>query len=96
MSSNLILIKTICLQYEVEVSFIESLSEYGLVQIQNFEDEIYLEENTLGNFEKIIRLHHELNINPEGIDVILNLMEKIDHLNLELTQLKKRIYLLEE
>lgn len=96
MSSNLILIKNICLQYEVEVSFIESLSEYGLVQIQNFEDEIYLEENTLGNFEKIIRLHHELNINPEGIDVILNLMEKIDHLNLELTQLKKRIYLLEE
>lgn len=84
------------MQYEVEVSFIESLDEYGLVQIQNFEDEIYLDEDTLGNLEKIIRLHHELNINPEGIDVILNLMEKIDHLNHELAQLKKRIYLLEE
>ena len=82
---GLILVKTICIQYEVEYSFIEEL-----------QNDKYLEAERLTDLEKMIRLHQELNINLEGIDVILNLMEKIDHLKYELSAVKNRLLLLED
>ena len=96
MNGGMILVKTICIQYEVEPSFIESLTEHGLIQIQTIEDENYIESEILGNFERMVRLYHDLNINFEGIDVILNLMEKVDHLSKEITSLRNRLHLLEE
>mgnify|MGYP000430098390 CR=1 FL=1 len=44
---------------------------------------------------KIIRLHNELNVNLEGIDVVFNLLEKEKQLRDELTALKNRIRLYE-
>ena len=93
---ELILVKTICIQYELEYSFIEELQNYGLIVIHEEENDKYLEAERLTDLEKMIRLHQELNINLEGIDVILNLMEKIDNLKYELTSTKNKLFLLED
>jgi len=95
-SDGLILVETICIQYEVEYSFIEELQNYGLIVIHDEENDKYLEAERLTDLEKMIRLNQELNINLEGIDVILNLMEQIDHLKYELSAVKNKLLLLED
>ena len=88
---NLILIETLCSHYEVEVSFIDSLSDLGLIEVQTVEQIRYLPEENINTLEKMIRLHQELDVNPEGIDVIFNLLEKVDRLNRELAEARQKL-----
>jgi len=89
--TNLILIETLCTHYDVEVSFIDSLSDLGLIEVQTVEQTRYLPEEKVTHLERIIRLHQELDVNPEGIDVIFNLLEKINRLNEELSEAKNTL-----
>jgi len=93
---NLILIDTLCVQYHVEKSFFNSLNEIGLIEITEKEELFYIHENTIKSVEKMIRLHNELELNLQGIDVVFNLLEKIDQLNEELLSVKNRLGLYEE
>ncbi|MDW5288669.1 chaperone modulator CbpM [Formosa sp. PL04] len=96
MSENqYILIKTICVQYEIEPSFLDELHGVGLVKIITIEQNQFILQEALGDLEKIIRLHQELNLNIEGIDVVFNLLNKVDTLQNELTTLKNKLYFYE-
>jgi phage terminase small subunit len=81
----------LCEQYSVEVSFFHELNEIGLIEIRAIENTQYLHQDSLNAIERIIRLHRELNVNPEGIDVVLNLLEKVDHLKNELLKAHNRL-----
>ncbi|MRX40192.1 MerR family transcriptional regulator [Flavobacterium sp. LC2016-23] len=93
-SKNLIQIKQFCVYHEIEYTFITELHNYGLVQIIMLEEDEYLQPEQLPAVEKMIRLHYDLKINLEGIDVIANLLNKIEVLqqNLTATQNKLRLY----
>lgn len=93
-SKNLIQIKQFCVYHEIENTFITELHNYGLVQIIVLEEDEYLQPEQLPAVEKMIRLHYDLKINIEGIDVIANLLDKIEALqqNLTTTQNKLRLY----
>ncbi|WP_316635523.1 chaperone modulator CbpM [uncultured Flavobacterium sp.] len=93
-SKNLIQIKQFCIYHEIENTFITELHNYGLIQITILEEDEYLEPEQLPAVEKMIRLHYDLKINLEGIDVIANLLGKIETLqqNLTTTQNKLRLY----
>ncbi|TPG41790.1 chaperone modulator CbpM [Flavobacterium pectinovorum] len=93
-SKNLIHIKQFCIYHEIENTFITELHNYGLVQIIVLEEDEYLQPEQLPAVEKMIRLHYDLKINLEGIDVIANLLDKIEVLqqNLTTTQNKLRLY----
>jgi hypothetical protein len=41
-------------------------------------DEIYIPEEKVTDLEKVLRQHKELDVNLEGIDVILNLLGKVE------------------
>ena len=43
----------------------------------------------------MIRIHHELNINIEGIDVVFNLLHKVDDLQSEIDAVRNRLRLYE-
>lgn len=92
---HLIPTKTICLHYDIEISFVETLSDMGLIHIDIVKQEQYIHEDQINTLEKIIRLHNELNVNLEGIDVVFNLLEKERQLKQELTALKNRLRLYE-
>lgn len=89
-NENLVLIEQLCSHYHVEISFIESLSEYGLIEITEVERIQYISTNQLKDFEKMVRLHFELAINMEGIDAIYHLLRKVDSLQNELKFLKRQ------
>ncbi len=88
---NLISIQTICNNYNIEFSFINSLNEYSLIEITTIDKIQYLPKNKINEIEKMVRLHHDLDINMEGIDVISNLLERINTLHSEIDFLKNRL-----
>ena len=95
-TKNLILIEQLCSHHNIEVSFVNSLHEFGLIEIVVIEDNKYLSHEQLKDIEKMMRLHYELEINMEGIDAISNLLLQIDNLQQELTVAKNKLRLFEK
>ena len=95
MEKNLIAITTLCSTYKIEYSFFDALHKTGLIQIVIIEQDHFIHLDQIGDLEKMIRLHHELNVNIEGIDVVFNLLEKEKELREELIALKNRLRLYE-
>jgi chaperone modulatory protein CbpM len=92
---NLIEINKLCTQYEVELSFFEQIEQIGLIEISTFTQHQYLHKKHIDNVEKVLRLHNDLKVNMEGIDVIFNLLDRITILQEELIQLKNRLNIYE-
>ena len=95
-TEQFITIQTFCTNYDIEFSFINSLSEFGLIEITTIDKIEYLPQNKIIEIEKMVRLHHDLGVNIEGIDVISNLTEKVINLQEEINYLKNRIQFYEE
>lgn len=92
--NNWILLQTVSSHYAVELSFFNQLHDLGLIEIQTKEQSPYIHANQIHNLERMIRIHLELDVNPEGIDVVFNLLQKIENLqeNLMVTQNRLRLY----
>jgi hypothetical protein len=95
MEKYLISTQILCTHYNIEVSFLDTLEKMGLIEIEIMEQNQFIHQDKIGDLEKIIRLHNELNVNLEGIDVVFNLLEKERVLRNELIALKNRLRLYE-
>lgn len=85
-----------CKQHEVAIKLVFSLQEYGLIEILRINDVEYLQVNHLAEAEAVIRLYRELDINPEGIDAIVNLLQRIKEMQAEIVMLKNKLRLYED
>jgi chaperone modulatory protein CbpM len=92
-SQEYIAVTHLCKQYKVTSQWFHQLHETGLVQIITVEEEPSVHVTHIHKVDKIIRLHQDLNVNPEGIDIILNLLEKIDTLQTEMNRLERKLSL---
>lgn len=88
---ELISTQEFCTHHHIETNFIYSLQEYGLIEVINNEGSDYLSADQLKEVETIIRLHYDLNINMEGIDVILHLLKQLENTQGEVNELKNRL-----
>jgi chaperone modulatory protein CbpM len=89
METELIIIKELYKNSRVEPSFIHLLENEGLLEIQVIEGEQYIHESALQDLERFARWYYDLSINIEGIDVIQNLLNKMNNMEKELYQLRK-------
>jgi hypothetical protein len=94
-TENLIPVQLFCERHSIELSFVTSLNEYGLIEITTIEETQYIFTEQISDLEKMIRLHYELDINLEGIDAIAHLLKRENNLREELTALKNRLRLYE-
>ncbi|WP_339886749.1 chaperone modulator CbpM [uncultured Flavobacterium sp.] len=94
-TQELIIVDLFCQEYQIESNFIHDLEAFGLIKIIVVQEQKYLDKNQLATIEKIIRLHNDLNINKEGIDIILSLQEKENQLLEEIKYLRNRLGLYE-
>ncbi|MHB1146091.1 MAG: chaperone modulator CbpM [Lutibacter sp.] len=92
---NFIPLHKLCELYKVEMSFFSSLNEIGLIQITTIEKSNYIHLDKINDLEKMIRMHRDLEINIEGIDIAFNLLQKIDELENELISIKNRLKIYE-
>ncbi|HEY3369773.1 MAG TPA: chaperone modulator CbpM [Prolixibacteraceae bacterium] len=84
-----------CVSHNIEVSFIRSLEETGLIEIKTIEETGFIPATQLQQLERMVRLYNELGINIEGIDTITHLLHRIIDLQEEVTGLKNRLRLFE-
>ncbi len=94
-TENLIPLNQLCTHYKVEMSFFSNLSEIGLIEIKTIEQSQYIHHDKINDIEKMIRMYYELDVNIEGIDIVFNLLQKIDDLQNELISVKNRLRLYE-
>lgn len=85
-----------CQQHRIEISVISSLEEYGLIEVSRIEEAEYIQLSQLADAEKLVRLYGELDINLEGIDVIIHLLHRIKEMQTEMQLLKNRLSLYED
>lgn len=93
---NLIPLATLCTYYKVELPFFYHLNEKGVIEIHSVDKTQYIHLDTIHQVDKIIRMNRELDMNMEEIDIILNLLKKIEHLQTELIATKNRLRLYED
>ena len=90
MQTDLIIIKEYCRQSHVDPSFIISLEEDGLIDIDG---ERYLPVEQLGDLERFVRWHEDLSVNIEGIGVIHELMGRMHDMQRELDRMRRELRL---
>lgn len=95
-TQELIIVDVFCRECQIEINLIHDLEEFGLIETIVHQEQKYLDKNQLAYIEKIIRLHNDLNINKEGIEIILTLQEKENQLLTEINYLKNRLGLYEK
>jgi chaperone modulatory protein CbpM len=90
-TEQLIQVETFCEYHNVEFSFISSLHEIGLIEITSKEEKSFITESNLEWVEKLIRLHNDLHINLEGVEVVTYLLERLKLQKDEITMLQNRL-----
>jgi len=90
-NDEMITLEVVCINYEIEPSFIDSLLEYGLLEITTVENTRFLEMKRIRDLERWIHLHYDLDINLEGIQTISHLLERVTYLQDELSMLRNRL-----
>jgi len=94
-TENLIPAREICARYQVEISFIRELSHHELLEVKTAGEETYLEAGRLGDLERLISLHYDMDINLEGIEVVERLLRQLEEARVRMRQPEDRLGLYE-
>lgn len=92
---EIIAVEKYCNSNNVEIEFVHALHAVGLIEIVRYEnlENLYLDE--LSKIERFSRLHYDLQVNVEGIDVIDALLHKLESLQSDYHFLKAKLSLYE-
>ena len=80
-----------CVQHRLDLDFVYTLEQRGLVEIVRVEQAVYLPTAQVGRLEKLVRLHRELAVHTDDLDIVSHLLERVEHLHTELTHLHNRL-----
>lgn len=94
-TGNLIAVNEFCKYHKIEISFISTLQQTGLIEFTTIEETVFIDTEELPQLEKIVRFYYELDINLEGIETITHLLMQIKNLQNENINLKNRLSLYE-
>ena len=94
-TKNYIAVNEFCSNHNIDVSFISSLQETGLIEIAFVEETAFLDADQLQQVEKFVRFYYDLDINLEGIETITHLLRRMNAMQDEITSLRNRLSLYE-
>jgi MerR HTH family regulatory protein len=80
-----------CTSHNIEISFIRSLQESGLVEMTTIREEAFIPADHLQQLEKIVRLYFDMDINLEGIETITHLLQRMHAMQDEIAGLKNQL-----
>ncbi|AKK71518.1 MerR family transcriptional regulator [Chryseobacterium sp. P1-3] len=66
--------------YNIEVTFFDELVDYGLLHVQTEDNIRYLMYEDLPELEKFANWYYDLEINLPGLEVIHNMLKKLEAL----------------
>lgn len=90
-TEKLIALNDFCRYHNIEVSFVESLNDCGLIETFKAGGETFVELNALPELEKMLLLHFDLDVNIAGIETIIAMLQRITQLNQQMKHLQNRL-----
>jgi len=91
METYLIPVEDICAYHHVEINFIHSLEDFGLIHTKVEKQSLFLPVDELSKLEQYLRLAHDLEINLEGIHAVSHLLNQLQNMQLEITALQNEL-----
>ncbi len=88
---TLIRAATFCSSHQIEDNYIYTLRDYGFIEVIEEKEDIFLKPEELPKLEKIVRFNRDLDINLEGVEVVLQLLERIEGLQRETQSLQNKL-----
>ena len=89
-------IQEFCNYNGVEVRLVRELADFGLLQLQTNQQQEVLPVDEVKRVERMLRLALDLDLNPAGIDVILNMRREMIRLRRRAQRLQNRLRQLEQ
>lgn len=85
-----------CASHNIEVSFLHSLCNSGLLEVTTIENTVFISQDKLPDLEKLVRWHYDMDINLEGLEAISHLLHQINEMRQEMQNLRSRLGLYEK
>lgn len=85
------LVTDFCITYQVELDFVQILIDNGTISIEVIDQKEYLHEEVVLELEMLVRISKDLEIPPQQLDVIYSLLNKVRHLQSEVSRLQKEL-----
>ena len=73
-----ITIQQFCAFHQCETVIIEEFIDYGIIEAREHGGIRAIREPDVPRIERALRLYHDLGVNAAGIDIILNLLERLE------------------
>lgn len=88
---NYIRVRQFCSSHNIAESFVRILQEYEVIEMVEINRELHLHEYELPKLEKMLRLHKELEIDPQGLQAVHHLLQKVALLQQEVSTLQRKL-----
>ena|ERR1700712_3506817 len=90
-TENLITVNDFCVYHNVEYTFIDYLADAGLVKVTTVNKTNCIPLDEIQKLERLVRLHNELEINEPGLATINNLLQKLEDMEQEMSDLRNKL-----
>ena len=94
-TEEIIAVSDFCFNHNIDLSFIYSLQESGLIECTIMEEKLFLPVSQLKPLEKLVRLYYEMDINLEGIETINYLLQRMNEMQQQIVRLTNRLSMYE-
>ena len=71
-------VQQFCAFHQCETVIVEEILDYEIVTVQRRNDVTVIPEPEVPRLERALRLYHDLGVNAAGIDIILNLLDRLE------------------
>lgn len=90
-TNHLILVSEFCVYHQIETAFVEVLEQKGLIETLTIEQILYIQPEQIVQLEKLVRLHQDLAIHADDLDVVTDLLDRLEDLQQQVTHLQNRL-----
>lgn len=90
-TTKYISITSFCQYHGIESNLIFTFQDLGMVEIVEEQSEYFLEEEKLSQLERMVRIYKDLELSPNGVDVVIGLLEKVEKLQADNQELRRRL-----
>jgi hypothetical protein len=90
-TENLIAASVFCSSHNIEYGFINSLRQYGLIEVTTAGEELFINSDDLNKLEQFTRFYYDMQINLEGIEVVDHLLQQLQNQQREIVALRNKL-----
>jgi MerR family transcriptional regulator/heat shock protein HspR len=80
-----------CTSHRVEIELVHTLNKQGLIEVITYKKLLFIPENQIKKLERILVFHRELDINLEGVETILSLLQRMESMQEHILELENKL-----